>query len=51
MLLVFDAGAPVLGGDLQVEIGHHAVELFDHRLDLADLATPLLCLKPQHPDC
>jgi hypothetical protein len=47
---VFDAGPPLLGGDLQVEIGDHAAELFDHRLDLADLAATLLYLEPQHAD-
>ena len=50
MLLVLDAGAPVLGGDLHVEVGDHAAELLDHRLDLADLPAALLDLEPLHAD-
>ena len=50
MLLVVDAGAPMFGGDLQIEIGDHAPELLDHRLDLADLPTPLLDLEAHHAD-
>ena len=50
MLLVLDAGAAVLGGDLHVEVGHHAAELLDHRLDLADLPATLLDLEPLHAD-
>jgi hypothetical protein len=50
MLLVVDAGPPVLGGDLEVEVGDHAAEFLDHRFDLAHLPSTLFDLEPQHAD-
>ena len=50
VLFVLDSGAPVLGSDLQIEVGDHPAELLDHRLDLADLPATLLDLEPQHAD-
>jgi hypothetical protein len=50
MLLVFDAGTPVFGGDLQIEVGHHASELLDHCFDLAYLSATLFYLEPHHAD-
>ena len=33
-----------------IEVGDHAAELLDHRLDLADLPAALLDLEPHHAD-
>src|SRR5690242_18161935 len=50
MRRIVDAGALLLGLDLAVEIGRHALELGDHALDLRDLAAPLVDLKLLQPN-
>src|SRR3954469_20811530 len=50
MLLVVDSGPPVLGGDLEIEVGDHAAEFLGHCLDLANLPSTLFDLEPQHAD-
>ena len=50
MLFVVDSSPPVLGGDLEVEVGDHAAEFLGHCLDLANLPSTLFDLEPQHAD-
>ena len=46
MIFVFDTGAPVLGGNLMIEIADHAAEFLDHRFDLPDMPLLLFDLEP-----
>ena len=45
MRRIVDAGAVLLGGDLALEVGRHAVEVGDHAFDLRNAAPLLVDLK------